>query len=95
MDAPILKRLISQLIRNGKSSGDARRIAIAALQKSGNLKKGSTAPTEQGIKRGRMTPAQRAIDRAKRKNGGGDYKYNPHNNSAVKGEINRNVKRRA
>lgn len=90
----ILKRLISQLIRNGKSSGDARRIAIAALQKSGNLKKGSTEATEQGIKRGRMTPAQRAIDRAKRKRSG-DYKYNPYNNTAVKGDINTKVKRRA
>lgn len=93
-DTPILKRLISQLIRNGKSSGDARRIAIAALQKSGNLKEGSTEPTAKGIKRGRMTPAQRAIDRAKKKRVG-DYKYNPYNNTAVKGDINTKVKRRA
>jgi hypothetical protein len=93
-DAPILRRLISQLIRNGKSPADARRIAIAALQKSGNLKPGSTEPTEKGIARGKMTPAQRAIDRAKKKSKG-EYKYNPYNNTAVKGKINTRVKRRA
>jgi len=94
MEAAILKRLVSQLIKNGKSPVDARKIAIAALQKSGNLKKGSTQATEQGIKRGAMTPAQRAIDRAKRRKPG-NYKYNPHNNTAVKGEINSNVDKRA
>lgn len=94
MEAKLLKRLISQLKHNGKSHKDARKIAIASLQKSGNLKPNSTEPTAKGIQRGNMTPAQRAIDRAK-KNRPGNYKYNPNNNSAVKGEINENVKKRA
>jgi len=94
MEAKLLTRLISQLRRNGKSPADARRIAISSLQKSGNLKHGTTTPTEKGVRRGNMTPAQRAIDRAKKKKPG-NYKYNPNNNSAVKGEINENVKKRA
>lgn len=94
MEAKLLTRLIFQLRRNGKTPQEARRIAIAALQKSGNLYPGTTKPTAKGITRGNMTPTQRAIDRAKRRNPG-EYKYNPYNNSAVKGDINTNVKHRA
>lgn len=93
-DPALLRRLVSQLKRNGKSSVAARRIATSALQKSGNLKPGTTQATEQGRKRGLMTPAQRAIDRAKRQGKSGTH-YNPHNNTAVKGPINPNVKHRA
>lgn len=43
-----------------------------------------------------MTPAQRAKDRAAKKSGGksSDYTYNKHNNTAVKGKVNNNVKKR-
>jgi hypothetical protein len=94
VEAKILSRLRDQLIANGKSKQDASKIAVSALQRSGNLKRGSTEPTPKGIVRGEMTPAQRAIDRAKKKRAG-SYHYNKYNNSAVKGDINPNVKRRA
>ena len=95
-DAAILKRLISQLKANGMSEGQARAVAIKKLQESGNLKKGSTEATAKGKKRGKMTPAQRAKDRAAKKSGGkaSDYKYNKKNNSAVKGKVNKSVKKR-
>ena len=40
----------------------------AAMQKAGNIKKGSQEATAKGIKRGNMTPAARAQDRAQRQN---------------------------
>lgn len=81
-DPPILRRLISQLKQKGKSNIIARRIAVSALQKSGNLHPGSTKATEQGHKRGLMTPAQRAIDRAQKRRPG-KYVYHPGNNTAT------------
>jgi uncharacterized protein YoaH (UPF0181 family) len=92
----ILKRLISQLVANGMSKGQAIAVATKKLQESGNLKKGSTEATAKGKKRGAMTPAQRAKDRAAKDKGGkaSDYKYNKKNNSAVKGKVNKNVKRK-
>jgi len=100
MEAKILTRLVKQLMGNGKTRTESRRIAIAALQKSGNLKEGSTRPTTLGITRGNMTPGERAIDRAKTRdieNGieEREYKYNPHNNTAVLGKVNSRVKKRA
>ena len=94
--AKILKRLVSQLTAKGISKNKAYAIAVSRLQKSGNLKKGSTKPTKKGTKRGNMTPAQRAKDRAAKASGGkvSDYKYNKKNNTAVKGKINKNVKKR-
>lgn len=93
----ILDRLVKQLKTNGKSKEAAYAIAVSSLQKSGNLKPGSTEATSKGIKRGEMTPAQRAKDRAAKDSGGkpSDYSYNKHNNSAVKGRVSKNVKRRA
>lgn len=93
----ILDRLVKQLTTNGKSKDAAYAIATKALQKSGNLKPGTTEATAKGIKRGNMTPAERAKDRAAKESGGkpSDYKYNKHNNSAVKGKVNKNVKKRA
>lgn len=92
----ILKRLVSQLKANGMSDGAANATAIKKLQQSGNLKRGSTEATSKGVKRGNMTPAERAKDRAVKKSGGksSDYKYNKYNNSAVKGKINKSVKKR-
>lgn len=82
----ILERLIKQLKAKGYSMGSAHAIAVSSLQKSGNLKKGSTTPTAKGTKRGNMTPAQRAKDRAAKYNGGkpSDYKYNSKTNRATK-----------
>ncbi len=81
----ILDRLVGQLKAKGKSTKQAYAIATAALQKRRNLKKGSTKPTAKGIKRGNMTPAQRAKDRAAKRSGKpSDYKYNKKTNRATK-----------
>jgi hypothetical protein len=92
----ILDRLVSQLVANGMSKDKAYAVAVKKLQESGNLKPGTTEATEKGKKRGEMTPAERAKDRASKSRGGkpSDYKYNKNNNSAVKGSINKKVKKR-
>jgi len=59
----ILERLLYQLKAKGHDKSSAYPIAISALQKSGNLKKKSTKPTRKGVKRGKMTPGQRELDR--------------------------------
>lgn len=93
----ILDRLVFQLKKNGMGEKQAYAVAVSQLQKSGNLKKGSTQATKKGLKRGEMSPAERAKDRAAKRSGGkaSDYKYNRRNNTAVKGRINRKVKPRA
>lgn len=60
----ILDRLVSQLKAKGKNEQAAFAIATSALQKSGNLKRGSQQATPKGIQRGNMTPAARAKSRA-------------------------------
>lgn len=82
----ILKRLVGQLKAKGKSTQAANAIAVSALQKSGNLKKGSTTPTAKGVRRGKMTAAARAKDRAAKSSGGkpSNYKYNSRTNVATK-----------
>jgi len=80
----ILERLVSQLRAKGKSKSSAFAIATSALQKSGNLKKGTQEPTAKGTRRGNMTPKQRAKDRASKYSKGkhkpSAYKYNPKTN---------------
>lgn len=81
----ILERLVSQLKAKGKSESSAYAIATAALQKSGNLKKGTQEATPKGKTRGAMTPGERAKDRASRKSGRpkSDYVYNSKSNTAT------------
>ena len=82
----ILDRLVRQLKAKGMDDSAAYAIATKQLQKSGNLKKGSTEPTAKGTKRGNMTPAERAKDReatySKGKHKPSDYKYNPKKNTS-------------
>lgn len=91
----IVERLVSQLTANGMSKDKAYAVAVSKMKKAGNLDKNGKE-TAQGKKRGNMTPAQRAKDRAAKKSGGkpSDYKYNKNNNTAVKGKVNKNVKKR-
>lgn len=92
----ILDRLVSQLMKNGMDKSKAYAVAVSKLQKAGDLKKGSVEATAKGEKRGNMTPAERAKDRAAKKSGKpSDYKYNKKNNTAVKGKVNKNVKSRS
>jgi hypothetical protein len=82
----ILERMVSQLKAKGKPEGQAYAIATAQMQKSGNLKKGTQEATAKGKRRGEMTPAQRAKDRAAKTSGGkpSDYRYKVKSNSTVK-----------
>lgn len=81
----ILERLVSQLRAKGKSKSSAYAIATATLQRSGNLKPGTQEATAKGKRRGAMTPAARAKDRAARKakHKPSDYKYNRKSNIAT------------
>lgn len=81
----ILDRLVSQLKAKGKSKSAAFAIATSALQKSGNLKKGSTQATAKGKKRGNMTPGARAKDRAAKVSGRktSEFNYNKRTNRAT------------
>jgi hypothetical protein len=81
----ILERLVSQLRGKGKNKNAAYAIAVSALQKSGNLKKGTTDATTKGEKRGKMTPGERAKDRASKLSGKStkEYKYNKRTNLAT------------
>lgn len=80
----ILDRLVRQL--RAKGIKNPYPIAISALQRSGNLKKWTKSATKKWIKRGKMTPWQRAIDRAVKKRWWtkSSYKYKRSNNTAVK-----------
>ena len=87
MAAKILSRLVRQLKSKGFSEGSAHAIAVSSLQKSGNLKKGSSQPTPKGKKRGDMSPGQRAKERAAKYNNGtkpSDYNYIAKTNSVRK-----------
>lgn len=81
----ILDRLVSQLKAKGHSEKSAYAIATSRLQESGNLKKGTTQPTKKGVRRGKMTPGQRAKDRASKLSGKPPkaYKYNSRTNRAT------------
>ena len=92
----ILERCVRQVKSNKPKLGESAAYAICtkSMQKSGNME-GSKA-TSKGTSRGKMTPAERAKDRASKKRGGkpSDYKYNKRNNTAVKGKVNKKVKER-
>lgn len=91
----IVERLVKQLVANGMDRGKAYAVATKRMKEAGNLDKGGKE-TPKGKKRGKMTPAARAKDRAAKRSGGepSDYNYNKNNNSAVKGGINKKVKKR-
>jgi DNA-binding transcriptional regulator PaaX len=91
----IVERLVSQLMDKGIEKKKAYAIAISRMKKAGNLDSHGKE-TKKGKLRGKMTPAERAKDRAAKTSGGkpSDYKYNKRNNTAVKGKINSKVKKR-
>jgi hypothetical protein len=54
----ILDRAVTRIkARGGVDNPYA--VAVSAMQKSGNLKKGTLKATKQGVRRGNMTEAQR------------------------------------
>ena len=81
----ILERLVGQLEAKGKPKSAAYAIATAALQRSGNLKPGTQKATAKGARRGNMSAAARAKDRASKKSGRktSAYKYSSKTNRAT------------
>jgi hypothetical protein len=59
----ILDRAVSRIKARGVKESSAYPIAVASLQKAGDLKKGSLAATAKGTKRGAMSAKQRAATR--------------------------------
>jgi DNA topoisomerase IA len=55
----ILDEAVKQLKKKGWGTSSAYAIGTSTLQKSGSLKKGTNKPTAKGIKRGKMTQAER------------------------------------
>jgi hypothetical protein len=53
----ILDCVVSQLKAKGVANPYA--VGVSAMQKAGNLKKGTVEATKQGVKRGNMTPDER------------------------------------
>jgi len=85
----ILDRLVTQLKDKGMDNDKAHAVARSQLQKHGILKQGSDELTDKGKKRNSMTPAERAKDRAAKKDGNSsnEYKYNKKTNIATKEEV--------
>jgi hypothetical protein len=54
----ILDRAISKIKARGHVDNPYA-VAVSAMQKAGNLKKGTLQATKQGAKRGKMSEAQR------------------------------------
>jgi hypothetical protein len=61
----ILDRLVKQLKAKGNVDNPYA-VAVSAMQRAGNLKKGTLQATKQGIRRGNMTPEQREKSRRSR-----------------------------
>jgi hypothetical protein len=55
----ILDAAVKRIKAKGHSTSSAYAMATASLQKAGELKKGHNTPTAKGVKRGKMTRAQR------------------------------------
>jgi hypothetical protein len=79
------KRLVGQLKKKGMSTGKAHAVATKTLQKSGNMKKGSTKLTSKGRKRQAMGASGRAKDRAAKASGRStrEYSYSKKTNRAT------------
>ena len=60
----ILDRVVSQLKAKGVANPYA--VGVSAMQKAGNLKKGSLTATKQGVRRGAMSPDEREKSRRSR-----------------------------
>ncbi len=81
----ILERLVQQLEAKGIDKSKAYAIATSQMQKAGNIDSHGKA-TKKGTKRGNMTPAARAKDRASKASGDNpsSFKYNAKTNTATK-----------
>jgi hypothetical protein len=55
----LLDKAVDRIKQRGVATSSAWPIAVSAMQKAGNLKKGTVKPTKQGVARNKMTRAQR------------------------------------
>ena len=59
----ILDKAVKKIRQRGVAKSSAYPIAVAALQKAGDIKKGHLTATKKGASRGAMTAAERAATR--------------------------------
>jgi hypothetical protein len=59
----ILDKAVQKIEKRGVPKSSAYPIAVAALQKAGDLKQGHLSATKKGARRGAMTAAERAATR--------------------------------
>ena len=59
----LLDKAVSRIASRGVPAKSAWPIAVASLQKAGDLKAGSVKPTAKGTKRNQMTRKQREASR--------------------------------
>jgi hypothetical protein len=59
----ILDKAVQKIAARGVAKERAYPIAVAALQKAGDIKKGHLTATKKGARRGAMTAAERAATR--------------------------------
>ena len=59
----ILDQAVTRIKARGVKASSAYPIAVASLQRAGDLKPGSLKPTAKGAKRAQMSPKQRAATR--------------------------------
>lgn len=62
----LLDKAVNQIKQRGVATNAAWPIAVAALQKAGNLKAGSLKATKQGTARNKMSRAQREANSSSR-----------------------------
>ena len=85
MSIKILERLKEQLLSQGNPSDKVENMAINILRKHGILKKDVIELTDYGVTRNKMSPSDRAIDRASKisKHNIDEYNYNLYTNRAT------------
>jgi hypothetical protein len=62
---PTILDKVSRIQQRGVKGSSAYPIAVASLQKAGDLKKGSLKASAKGVARGAMSVARRAATRGK------------------------------
>jgi hypothetical protein len=85
MSIKIHNRLKRQLLHKGNSINEVEDMATGILRKHGILKDDKMELTDYGVTRDKMSPSERAIDRAVKISGrdAEEYNYSPHTNRAT------------
>jgi len=59
----ILDKAVRKIRARGVAKASAYPIAVASLQKAGDIKRGHLTPTKKGVTRGQMSAAERQATR--------------------------------